>query len=261
MSKKWTIATFNANSLRARLPIVMDWLNATNPDLLAIQETKCQDGDFPLAAFRQAGWQVLFRGQKSYNGVAVVYRSGVEKICDRLYPHDSEEDARFQHVKIGAIDFINTYIPQGHLIDSPKYQKKLAFFRDLKTYFQKHLRADSPAIWVGDLNVAPTEIDLARPEQNRDHVCFHMDARNAFSDITQNFWTDLFRLKHSEPGHYTFWDYRQPSSLAKNLGWRIDHILGTQPMVARLEKIWVDTEPRKKEKPSDHTFLVAEFKI
>jgi exodeoxyribonuclease-3 len=107
--------------------------------------------------------------------------------------------------------------------------------------------------------VAPTEIDLANPESNKDHVCFHVQARNALENAMEGMWIDLFREKVKGPGHYTFWDYRRPGMFERNIGWRIDHILGTRPMVSRLQEIRIDKEPRRLEKPSDHTFLVAEF--
>lgn len=255
------IATFNANSLRARLQIVLDWLEKEQPDVLAIQETKVQDHDFPKEAFTSRGWSVVFRGQKSYNGVAFVSKEPLAQVQDRLHPNSHQEDARFISCEYHGIRLFNTYIPQGYLIDSPKYQTKLNYFADLKKYFEKNLHPDIPALWMGDLNVALTEIDLANPEDNQDHVCFHIDARNALKKTMDGMWLDLFREKNKEPGHYTFWDYRQPSTLVKNLGWRIDLILGTKPMVSRLKKIWIDKEPRKLEKPSDHTFLAAEFSM
>lgn len=253
------IATFNANSLRARLQIVLDWLAKEKPDVLAIQETKVQDADFPKEAFTSAGWNVVFHGQKSYNGVAFVTKKPIVPVEKRLYPDDAEEPARFLTCDYDGVRLINTYIPQGYLIDSPKYQYKLKFFKDLKAYFASQVSKKSPALWMGDLNVAPTEIDLARPKENKDHVCFHVDARNAMADAMNELWIDLFREQEKGPGHYTFWDYRQPGTLEKNLGWRIDFIMGTPPMKERLKKIWIDKEPRKLEKPSDHTFLIAEF--
>ena len=253
------IATFNANSIRARLSIVLDWLKSEKPDLLSVQETKAQDADFPKEAIESAGWHVIFRGQKSYNGVAVISKEPLKKVRDRLYPDEPEEDARFLETEIDGVRIFNTYIPQGFEIDSPKYQKKLKYYKDITAYFRKNLKPETPALWMGDLNVAPTEIDLARPKENQDHVCFHIDARNALKNAMEGMWTDLFREKEKGPGHYTFWDFRHVTALEKNLGWRIDHILGTKTMVSRLKKIWIDKEPRKLEKPSDHTFLVAEF--
>lgn len=253
------IATFNANSIRSRLGIVLDWLKSEKPDVLAVQETKAQDADFPKEAIEAAGWRVIFKGQKSYNGVALISREPLEIIRHRLYPDDPDEDARFQETEYKGVRIFNTYIPQGFEIDSPKYQKKLKFYTDLKKHFQTHLKPDQPALWLGDLNVAPTEIDLAHPESNQNHVCFHIDARNALKDTMDELWVDLFREKEKGPGHYTFWDYRRPGTFEKNMGWRIDHILGTRPMVSRLNKIYIDKKPRALEKPSDHTFLVAEF--
>ena len=253
------IATFNAHSLRSRLGIVLDWLKNESPDLLAVQETKVQDVEFPRGPIEEAGWNVVFRGQKSYNGVAFLSKKPVTDVVDRLYPKDAEEPARFLACTIGGVRVINTYIPQGYAIDSEKYQYKLKFYADLGKWFEKNVSAATPALWLGDLNIAPTEIDVDNPKNKLDHPCYHLDARNAFLKVRDPRWTDLFRLQHPEPGHYTFWDYRFPSSLEANKGWRIDHILGTAPMVGRLRRIWVDKEPRMREKPSDHTFLTAEF--
>ncbi len=253
------IATFNANSIRARLAIVLDWLKKENPDVLAVQETKVQDHEFPREAIEAAGWQVVFHGQKSYNGVAFISKKPVENIVKRLYPKDNEEQARFLIADYEGVKLINTYIPQGFDIESEKYKYKLKFFADLKKYFEKNVSEKTPALWMGDLNVAPTEIDLNNPKGNKNHPCFHIDAREALQTVMKDRWTDLFREKEKGPGHYTFWDFRQPGTFEKNLGWRIDHILGTPPMVPRLQKIWIDTKPRGLEKPSDHTFLVAEF--
>ena len=255
------IATFNANSIRARLNIVLEWLEKESPDVLAIQETKVQDPEFPKEAFESKGWKVTFKGQKGYNGVALVSKEPVKNVETRLYPAEPEEEARFLKSEYNGIQLVNTYVPQGYLIDSPKYVRKLQFLSDLKTYFLKNIKTDQPALWMGDLNVAPTEIDLANPESNRDHVCFHIDARKALENAMEGMWTDLFREKVKEPGHYTFWDYRRPGMLEKNLGWRIDHILGTKPMVRRLRRVFIDKAPRRLEKPSDHTFLIAEFSL
>jgi exodeoxyribonuclease III len=253
------VATFNANSVRSRLPIVLAWLKKEKPDVLALQETKVQDHEFPKSAFTDLGWNVIFRGQKAYNGVALVSKEPLHDVVDRLYPKENEESARFISAVCKGVRIVNTYIPQGHTIDSEKYQFKLKYFADLKAWFDKNVPDEKPALWVGDLNIAPTDIDVDNPDSKRDHVCFHLDARMAFLKARDPKWTDLFRKRHPEPGHYTFWDYRFPSSFAANKGWRIDHILGTKPMAGRLERIWVDKEPRKAEKPSDHTFLVATF--
>lgn len=239
--------------------ILLDWLKKEQPDVLAVQETKVQDHEFPKEPLEAAGWNVVFRGQKSYNGVAFISKKPVQNTVNRLYPRDAEEQARFLMGEYEGILLINTYVPQGYAIDSDKYQYKLKFYADLKKFFQKNVPNDRPAIWMGDLNVAPTEIDLNNPKGNKEHPCFHIDARNAFEDTVKGKWTDLFREKEKGPGHYTFWDMRFPGAFERNAGWRIDFLMGTPPMVQRLQKIWIDKKPRGLEKPSDHTFLVGEF--
>ncbi len=255
------IATFNCNSIRSRLGIVLDWLKANQPDVLALQETKVVDELFPKEDFEKAGWSVAFHGQKAYNGVALVSKKPLTNVVNRLYPKDAEEPARFIAGDYGDVRIFNTYIPQGYDIESEKYQYKLKFFADLKKHFAKNVDPKKKALWMGDLNVAPTELDLANPAGNKDHVCFHIDARNAFQKTAEGLWTDLFREKIKDGGHYTFWDYRQPMTLERNIGWRIDLILGTPPMVKLLKEVWVDKKPRALEKPSDHTFLIADFNV
>lgn len=252
------IATFNANSIRVRMPILLDWLKKEKPDVLAVQETKVQDSEFPKEPIEAAGWNVVFHGQKGYNGVAFISQKPVEKV-DMGFYKQAEEQARFITCEYAGIRLYNTYIPQGYAIDSDKYQYKLKYLADLKKYFEKKVPNSLPALWMGDLNVALTEIDLNNPKGNKDHPCFHIDARNALADTMKGKWTDLFREKVKEGGHYTFWDMRFPGAFERNAGWRIDLILGTAPMVERLRTIWIDTKPRGLEKPSDHTFLVAEF--
>ena len=256
--KTLKIATFNANSIRVRLQIVLDWLKKKKPDVLAVQETKVQDHEFPKEAIEAAGWKVVFHGQKSYNGVAFISQKPMEKVEIGFYKK-SDEQARFIAADYEGVRLFNTYIPQGFDIESEKYQYKLKYLADLRKYFQKNVPNTLPALWMGDLNVALTEIDLNNPKGNKDHPCFHIDARNGLQEVMKDKWTDLFREQVKESGHYTFWDFRQPGTFERNLGWRIDLLLGTPPMVQRLKRVWIDTKPRGLEKPSDHTFLVAEF--
>jgi len=252
------IATFNANSIRMRLPIILDWLKKEKPDVLAVQETKVQDAEFPKEPIEAAGWNVVFHGQKGYNGVAFISREPMRNVDSGFYKKPDEQ-ARFLAGDCQGVRIFNTYIPQGFDIESEKYQYKLKYLADLRKYFDKNVPEKTPALWLGDLNVALTEIDLNNPAGNKDHPCFHVDAREALQKTMKGKWTDLFREKVKEGGHYTFWDMRQPGTFERNLGWRIDLILGTPPMVGRLQDIWIDTKPRGLEKPSDHTFLVARF--
>lgn len=261
MEKKQTfkIATFNANSVRKRVPIILHWLQKEKPDVLALQETKVEDAQFPREAFEKEGWRLLFRGQKGYNGVAFISR---EPLTDPVFfLHDQKEEARFLSAKWKNILLINTYVPQGYLITSDKYRMKLQYFKRLREWFEKNVRTGQSALWMGDLNVARTELDVDNPKTKTDHVCFHIDARQAFEETVEGIWVDLFREKIKEGGHYTFWDYRFPSAFQANKGWRIDYILGTPPMVKCLKRIWIDKEPRAASQPSDHTFLIAEFLV
>ena len=252
------IATFNANSIRVRMPIMLDWLKKEQPDVLAVQETKVQDHEFPKEPIEAAGWKVVYHGQKSYNGVAFISKKPLDKVEMGFYKK-TDEQARFITGEYAGVKLFNTYIPQGNDITTDKYQYKLKYLADLKKYFAKAVPNGTPALWMGDMNVARTEIDLNNPKGNKDHPCFHIAAREAFEKALEGKWTDLFREKVKEGGHYTFWDMRFPGAFERNAGWRIDLILGTHPMVERLQKIWIDTKPRGLERPSDHTFLVAEF--
>jgi exodeoxyribonuclease-3 len=169
------------------------------------------------------------------------------------------DDARLLRVVIQGLPIINTYVPQGASVDDPKFQKKLKFFADLKKFFAQTIKPGQAALWMGDLNVAPTEMDLWDPERNQEHVCFHPKTRAAYENVCGKLWVDLFREREKGPGHYTFWDYLWPKNFEHNRGWRIDLMLGTPPMVRRLKRIWIDKAPRTQERPSDHTILAAEF--
>ena len=255
------IATFNVNSIRKRLPLVLDWLERHKPDVLCLQETKVQDSDFPSLALASTSYHVTFRGGKSYNGVAVLSRTEPEAVSYGLDDGSSPDEERLIRVVVRGIPIINTYVPQGFELDSPKYAYKLNWFKRLRTYFQKHLSPTKPAIWCGDMNVAPTPIDVHSPEKHLKHVCYHEDARKAYQEAVSWGFVDVFRKLYPDRQQYTFWDYRKPSSLDANKGWRIDHILATPPLAEHCTKCDVDIEPRRDPNASDHTFLWAEFEI
>jgi exodeoxyribonuclease-3 len=255
------IATFNVNSLRKRLPIVLAWLEQAQPDVLCLQETKVQDSEFPLMALVPSGYHITFRGMKSYNGVAILSRKKPERVFYGLDDGGDPDEARLLRVVIEGLPIINTYVPQGFEIDSPKYQYKLQWFDRLKKYFERHLSPKEPAIWCGDMNVAPRPIDVHSPEKHLQHVCYHEDARKAYYNTVAWGFVDVFCKLYPDRQQYTFWDYRAPGSLAANKGWRIDHILATPPLAEQCTKADVDLAPRRAEEPSDHTFLWAEFRL
>src|SRR5262245_28306953 len=253
------IATSNVNSIRRRLPIVLDWLSSHRPDVLCLQETKVQDHEFPVAHFEYVGYHSTFRGMKGYNGVATVSRQKPERVMYGLHEGPDNEDARVLQVVVEGVPIINTYVPQGHSIRSEKYAFKLAWFDRIRQYFETQLDAGKPALWLGDLNVAPEPIDVYHPDRRENDTDFHIDARNAYKNAVGWGFVDVFRKLHPDRVQYTYWDYFR-NAFERNFGWRIDHILATAPLAERCEAVEVDLAPRQVPGASDHTFVWAEFR-
>ena len=252
------IATFNVNSIRRRLPIVVEWLEEHKPDVLCLQETKVQDSEFPVDAIREAGYHATFRGMKAYNGVATLTRNAPEDVMYGLHEGTDNEDVRILRTVVNGITVVNTYVPQGYSIRSEKYAFKLRWFKELRHYFDKYLDPTQPAIWLGDLNVAPEPIDVYHPDRRVNDVDFHIDARNAYKETRDWGFVDVFRKLHPQRVQYTYWDYFR-NAFENNWGWRIDHILATESLAAECHIADVDTEPRKASGASDHTPMWAEF--
>ena len=253
------IATFNANSIRARLDIILSWLETNQPDILCIQETKVTDAEFPSLPFIENGYNVVFRGQKSYNGVALISKDKPSAVSFGFSDDEPPDDTRLLYARFGPVHIINTYVPQGREITHEMYQYKLNWFKRLKQYFEANISTRMKVVWVGDLNVAPLPIDIHNSEKQKDHVCYHEDIRKAYADTLSWGFTDVFRKHRPEPGQYSFFDYRTKDVVKRNMGWRIDHILATSPMAKKSTDAWIDIEPRLAERPSDHTFMVATF--
>ena len=260
------LATFNANSIRSRIGIVTNWLAAHRPDVLCLQETKAQDQDFPVEAFTSAGWHVSFRGEKSYNGVAIISREELEEVAFGFDDGGNRDDARLVRARLvgerlGGISIINTYVPQGQAVDSPNFEYKLQWFGRIRRLLEKEYSAGGQVAWAGDLNVAPEAKDVYDPKRLAGSVCFHPAEQAALAGVVEWGLVDVFRMHNKEEGQFTFWDYRIPDSVKRNLGWRLDHILATKALAAKSARCYIDKEPRMAEKASDHTFLVAEFDI
>jgi len=252
------VASFNVNSLRARLTIVLQWLAEYQPDILCVQETKVQDTDFPTDAFDRTEYKYVFKGQKSYNGVAIFSRSEISSV-QFGFNDEPKDQPRLIKAEINGIAIVNTYIPQGYLPESEKFEYKLNWFNRLLTLFDKNFKPTDPVLWVGDFNVAPEPMDVYDPEGLLGHVCFHPDVHKALEKVMQWGFVDVFRTHCSEPGHYTFWDYRVRNSFKRNLGWRLDHIMATEPLAKKSTACYIDKEPRLADRPSDHTPIIAEF--
>jgi len=255
------VATFNVNSIRRRLRVVTRWLKNHRPDVLCLQETKVQDAEFPLEALSKTGYHITFRGMKGYNGVAVLSQVSPESVLFGLGSGKDADEPRFIHVVVQGITILNTYVPQGFHIDSPKYQYKIKWFQRLRRYFSQHLKPEQSVIWCGDMNVAPDGIDVHHPEKHLTHVCFHEEVKKAYAKTVEWGFEDVFRKLYPDRQQFTFWDYRQPSALANNRGWRIDHILATPSLAQRCTAVEVDLKPRKGKSPSDHTVIWAKFSI
>ncbi len=254
------IATFNTNSIRARMGIIIDWLAKENPDILCLQETKVQDKDFPAEPFEAIGYQALFRGQKSYNGVAVISKFASDEIRKNLYEGDDAQ-ARFISLRMSEFTVINVYVPQGLAPGTDKFRYKLRWMNDLLTFLRREYDPGSHLIMAGDFNVAFDPIDVYDPEGFQGDVGFHPDEQAIMKKLFAWGFVDIFRKYQTEGGHYTFWDYRIPNAYKRKMGWRIDYILATPPLAEKSTNSWIDEGPRILEKPSDHTFLVAEFDI
>lgn len=255
------IATFNINSLRIRLPVILNWVERHQPDVLCLQETKVQDTEFPALGLASTGYHVMYRGMKSYNGVAALTRMPPDEVFYGFDDGGDPDDARLMRIIVQGIPIINTYVPNGFKLISPKYAYKLEWFKRLRAYFEKYLSPERPAVWCGDMNVAPEAIDVHSPEKHLKHVCFHEDVRQAYKEAVAWGFVDVFRRLYPERQQFTFWDYLRPNSVEANKGWRLDHILATGPLADTCTHVEVDIEPRRAPNASDHTFLWADFKI
>jgi exodeoxyribonuclease-3 len=255
------IATFNVNSIRKRLDIVLDWLARAEPDVLCLQETKVADDQFPALAFQQAGYRIVFSGQKGYNGVAIASREPLSEVRTGLDDGGPRDDARLIRARLGRVRIVNTYVPQGMDVTSDKYAYKLDWFARLAAFFDREYTPRQQVVWVGDLNVAPTDIDVHDPKRLLGHVCFNPEVQAAFGAVVGWGFEDVFRKHLPDAGVYTFYDYRGRHVLEANKGWRIDHILATKPLAKKSLGVTVDLEPRRAETPSDHAPVMVAFAV
>lgn len=252
------IATWNVNSILARMPLVMRWLDAVKPDILCMQETKCTDDKVPLLEFEERGYYCHLFGQQSYNGVAILTR-GVCETTHRGFPNDDgEAQSRLITTTFNDISIVNVYIPNGQAVGSEKYAFKLEWMRRLREFFDATFDNSTPVLLCGDFNVAPEERDVHDPRLWTGRIMFSEPEHDALNAIKDWGFTDAFRLHTEEGGKFTWWDYRA-GAFRRNLGLRIDHVWITDALVPRSVRTWIDVEPRKWERPSDHAPVIAEF--
>ena len=252
------IATWNVNSIAARLEHVLLWLNRVGPDVLCLQEIKCTDDKFPAAAFESIGYRSAVFGQKTYNGVAILSRFDLKEIR-RGFPDDGEEaQSRLIAATIEDVRVINVYVPNGSEVGSDKFKYKLDWLQRLRSFLDQSCDNKSDVLICGDFNVAPDERDVHDPREWAGKILFSKPERAAIDYVKRWGFTDAFRLHTEEGGHFSWWDYRAASFLL-NQGLRIDHIWISDSLTKRCTAAAIDKEPRAWERPSDHTPVVATF--
>jgi len=258
MSPRVIAATWNVNSVLARLEVVLRWLKSARPDVLCLQEVKCTEESFPAAEFAELGYQSVVNGQPTYNGVAILSRHGTEDVRRGMPTDEEGAHARLVAARVKGVAVVNVYVPNGQAVGTDKFLFKLDWLKRLRAFLGEEFWADDEVLLCGDVNVAPEDRDVHDPEAWRGHVLFSKPEREAIEEVRAWGFEDAFRLHHAEGGNFSWWDYRQ-GAFRRNAGLRIDHIWVSEPLARRCKRAWIDKEPRRWERPSDHTPVVAEF--
>lgn len=244
------IASWNVNSLKIRLEQVLTWLESTQVDVLALQETKLIDPDFPALIFKERGYEVCFSGQKAYNGMAFISRYPLEEISAGL-PLFADEQKRVLAASVQGVRIINLYVPNGASVSSEKFLYKLAWLQATKQFLGETLKQYPRVVVLGDFNIAPAEIDVHDPLLWQDSVLFSIPEREAFAELLELGLHDSFRSLFPEEQVFSWWDYRA-AAFRRNLGLRIDHILLSSALLPLCQSAQIDKEPRRWPRPSDH---------
>jgi exodeoxyribonuclease-3 len=253
------IATWNVNSLNVRLPHVLAWSQAMQPDVLALQETKLTDDRFPVVELLEAGYQSVFSGQKTYNGVAILSRGKATDTVTDL-PGLDDPQRRILAATVSGIRIVNLYVVNGSEVGSEKFDYKLHWLERVTNWLALEIRQHENMIVLGDFNIAPDDRDVYDPEEWREKILCSTLERDALSRILGLGLQDTFRLFEQEQGVFSWWDYRM-NMFRRKLGLRIDLLLASAAMVKRCAASYIDIEPRRQERPSDHAPAVAEFSM
>ena len=254
------IATYNINGVNGHLPVLLRWLEESQPDIVCLQELKAPQEKFPEQAIRDAGYAAIWHGQKSWNGVAILSRVGEPVEVRRVLPGDAEDvhsryiEAAVQGIVVGCL-----YLPNGNPAPGPKFDYKLKWLERLTAHAAELVKADAPVVLVGDYNVIPTDLDVYKPERWLDDALFRPEVREAFNTILAQGWTDAVRALHPDEVIYTFWDYFR-NAYGRNAGLRIDHFLLNPVLQKKLRSCGVDKHVRGWEKTSDHAPVWIELK-
>jgi exodeoxyribonuclease-3 len=251
------ISTWNVNSLGVRLPQVLDWLQAQQPDVLVLQETKLVDAKFPLEALAQAGWRAQCFGQPTYNGVALLTRAPVLDVV-RNIPGFDDPQARVIAGTLDGLRVVGAYVPNGQAPDTDKYAYKMSWLTALEAWLRDELARYPDLVLMGDFNIAPEDRDVHDPEAWRGQILCTDAERAHFRALLELGLVDAFRLFEQAPKSWSWWDYRN-LAFRRNQGLRIDHILVSRALRARVRSCAIDREPRRNERPSDHAPVLAEL--
>jgi len=251
------VASWNVNSLNVRLPHVLDWLEAAQPDILGLQETKLTDEKFPSEAIREAGYEVAYAGQKTYNGVAVLARTPLNDVVTDL-PGIEDPQRRILGATVEGVRLINLYVPNGKAVGSDKYEYKLGWLDKLQAWLADELARHDRVVVVGDFNIAPSDADVHDPEEWHEQILCSTPEREALRQILDLGFTDSFRAFEQPQSSFSWWDYRM-NNFKRNRGLRIDLILTSPAVTAELRTSTIERDPRTWDRPSDHTPVVAEF--
>jgi exodeoxyribonuclease-3 len=250
-----SIATFNVNSIKARLPNLLTWLDAARPDIVLLQELKCVDEALPAMEIEERGYNIASHGQKTYNGVAILSKFPLDDITRGLAGDEADEQARYieavASIPGGAIRVASAYVPNGQDVASDKFPYKLKFFERLRAHWAQRLTYHEIAVLGGDFNCAPAPIDVYDPEGLDGTVCYHPAEREGLRALTHLGLYDAFRTLHPHTQQFSWWDYRG-NGYERGHGSRIDHLLLSPMAVDRLTDCLIDEAPRREEKPSDH---------
>ncbi|NSL87260.1 exodeoxyribonuclease III [Chitinophaga sp. Mgbs1] len=254
------IATYNVNGVNSRLPVLLRWLAETAPDVACLQELKAPQEKFPEQAIRDAGYDVCWHGQKSWNGVAMLSKAGPIKEVRRALPGDPEDvNSRYLEAEVNGMLIGCLYLPNGNPAPGPKFDYKLSWFKRLTDHAAALLAQQVPVVLTGDYNVMPAELDVYKPERWVDDALFRPETRAAFHQLVAQGWTDAIRTLYPDQKIYTFWDYFR-NAYGRDAGLRIDHFLLSPQVAPRLTAGGVDRHVRGWEKSSDHAPVWIELK-
>ena len=263
------IATWNVNSIRVRLPQVIDWINQVKPDILCLQETKVLDNDFPVKPFEILGYSVEVYGQKSYNGVAIISKAKLKNVqkgfCDsdldkNFGAENFEAQKRLISAEVEGIKIINVYIPNGSSLISDKFNYKIKWLNCLASLLDEEEKKGALICLLGDFNIAPTNLDIHDPQKFEGGIMASEIERNALNNVLKGRLIDSFRIFEKNKGHWSWWDYRN-NAFELNKGWRIDHIYISKTLSSNLKSCLIDSNPRENIQPSDHAPVIINLDL